>query len=99
MQRFLFEITDGEAGRDDSLAVDLFIDAGEYAEQRRLARAVQTDDANLRAVEVGKVDVFEDRLLVVKLTDADHGIDDFVWFSAHKCGRQITQREVQSQTR
>ena len=28
-QRFLFEITDGVARRDDRLAVDLFVDAGE----------------------------------------------------------------------
>ncbi len=56
---------------------------GEYAQQGRFAGAVQADHANLRAVKIGKVDVFEDRLLVVKLADADHGIDDFVWFSAH----------------
>jgi hypothetical protein len=82
-QRFLFEIADGVAGRDHRLAVDLFVDAREDAQQRRLARAVETDDADLRAVEVGKIDVFEDRLLVVELADADHRIDDFVWFSAH----------------
>jgi hypothetical protein len=28
------------------------------------------------------MDVFENGLLVIKLTDADHGIDDFV-FSGH----------------
>ena len=63
--------------------LNLLVDPGEYAEQRRLAGAVQSDYANLRAVKIGKVDIFEDRLLVVKLADADHGIDDFVWFSAH----------------
>jgi hypothetical protein len=38
---------------------------------------------NRRAIEIGKIDVFEDGLLVIELTDADHGIDDFVWFSGH----------------
>ena len=82
-QRLLFEIADGIAGRDHGFAVNFFVDAGEYAQQGRLARSVQADDANLRAVEVRKVDVFEDRLLIVKLADADQGINNFVWFSAH----------------
>ena len=54
----------------------------EYAQQRRPARPIQPNDANLRAIEIGKIDVFEDGLLVIELTDADHGIDDFV-FSGH----------------
>ncbi len=33
---------------------------------------------NLRAIETGKIDVFEDGFLVIELTDADHGVDDFV---------------------
>ena len=61
-QRFLFEIADGEARRDDGLAVKVFVDAREDAQQRRLARAIEADDANLRAVEIGKIDVFQDRL-------------------------------------
>src|SRR6266850_6418493 len=82
-QRFLFQITNGKAWRDNGLAIDLLVNAGEYAQQRRLARTIQTDHANLRAVEIGKVDVFKDRLLVVKLADADHRINNFVGFSAH----------------
>src|ERR1051325_985254 len=39
-QGLLLEIADGVAGRDDGLAVDLFIDASEYAEQGRLARSI-----------------------------------------------------------
>src|SRR6266852_4675527 len=66
------------------------VDAGEYAQERRLARAIEPDDANLRAIEIGKIDVFEDGLLVIELTDADHGIDDFV-FSGHGLSPQITE--------
>ena len=59
-QRFLFEIANGKTWRDDCLAIDVLIDAGEYAQQRRLARTVQTDNADLRAVKVGKINVFQD---------------------------------------
>src|SRR5256885_10951826 len=54
--------------------------AGQDAQQRRLAGAVQADDADLRAIKVGEVDVLEDLLLSMELGDADHGIDDLVGF-------------------
>src|SRR6185436_16196789 len=94
-QWFLFEITDGETRRDDCFTVEVFVDAREYAEQGRLARAVQADDADLCAVEVGEIDVFENRLLVVKLADADHGINDFVWFSAHNVQIKTSHSKAQ----
>ena len=44
------------------------------------SRAVQAQHADLRAVEIGQVDVLQDRLLVMELPHADHGIDDLVRF-------------------
>ena len=78
--RLLLEEADGVAGREHGLAEEVLVDAGEDAQQRDLARAVQTDDADLRAVEIGEVDVLEDLLLAVELRDADHRVDDLVWF-------------------
>jgi hypothetical protein len=54
--------------------------AGQDAQQRRLAGAVEAEDPDLRAVEIGEVDVFEDLLLPVELRDTDHRVDDLVWF-------------------
>jgi hypothetical protein len=71
------------AGRQHGLADELFVRAREYAQQRTLARAVQADDADLRAVKVREVDVFEDGLLVVKLADADHRVNNFIGDAAH----------------
>jgi hypothetical protein len=76
----------------------IFVDAGENAQQRRLARAVEPDDANLRAIELGEIDVFENGLLVIELTDTDHGIDDFV-FSGHGLTPALTACKSSSQER
>ncbi len=62
------------------------IDAGQDAQQRTFAGSVQADDADLRAVEIGEVDVLEDRFLVVILADSDHRVDDFVRNCAHVGG-------------
>jgi hypothetical protein len=74
-----------EPGRIWALTVSTFdfVHTAQHMEQGRFARSIEADHANLRAVEIGEVDVFEDGLLVVVLADADHGIDNFVWFSGH----------------
>src|SRR6266498_1991544 len=54
--------------------------SGKSSLLRILAGSVQADDADLRAVKVGEVDVLEDLLLSMELGDTDHGIDDFVGF-------------------
>ncbi len=40
--------------------------------------SVEADHADLGAVEIGKIDVLKNGLLVVVFTDADHRIDNFV---------------------
>jgi len=83
-QRFLLQIADRIARRENGLAVKLLVHARQNAQQRRFARAVETDHADLGSIEIGKVNVFENRPLVVIFADADHRIDNFVWFSAHE---------------
>ena len=85
--RLLLEEADGVAGREDGLAEEVAVDAGQDAQQRRLPRSVQTDDADLRAIEIGEIDVFEDLLFSMELGDADHGIDDFVGLGLGHRGR------------
>src|SRR5581483_9233098 len=73
----LLEHADGVAGREDGLADEVLVLPGEDAQQRRLARSVETDHADLRAVEIGEVDVFQNLFgLAVELRDTDHRIDD-----------------------
>ena len=81
-QRFLLQIADGITRRENRLAVDLLVHARHDAQQRRFARAVEPDHADLGAIEIGEIDVFQDGALVVVLADADHRIDNFVGFSA-----------------
>jgi hypothetical protein len=76
-QRFLFEIADGVAGGEDGLAGEVLVDAGQDAQQRTLARAVEAEDADLGAVIVRELDLFEDRYFVVKFAHADHGVNYF----------------------
>ena len=45
--------------------------------------SVQSEDADLCSVEIRKVDVFEDRLLVVVFAHSYHGVDNLVRFTAH----------------
>ncbi len=82
--RLLFENSDGVARRNHDFAHELLVHASHDPEERALARAVQAQDADLGAVEVGKVDVLQHRLLVVKLAHPHHGVDDLVRFS-HNC--------------
>ena len=81
--RLLFEEADREARRNSRLALKFLIDAGEYPQQRTLSGTVQSDDADLRAIEIRQVDVLEDSFLVVVLADSNHGVDDFVGNCAH----------------
>src|SRR5262249_2946317 len=81
--RLLLEKSDRVARGNGRLALKILIDGRENAEQRALSRTVQSNDSDLRAVEVRKVDVFEDSFLVVILADPDHGVDNFVWYRAH----------------
>src|ERR1051326_1562244 len=69
----------------------ILIDASQNAQQRRLSRSVESNNSNLGAIEIREVDIFQDRLLVIELTDADHGINDFVWLSRHNLDSEITQ--------
>jgi len=55
--RFLFEKADGQSGRDHGLAHELRVHAGQDAQQRALARAVQPEHPDLGAVEIGQRDV------------------------------------------
>jgi hypothetical protein len=74
--RFLFEKTDGEAGRNRRAALEFLIDAGENPKQRTLSGSIQADDADFRAVKIGKVDVLKNGFLVVVLADSNHGVDE-----------------------
>ena len=82
-RRLLGQVVDGVAFGENGLALVLPVDAGEDAQQRTLARAVQAEHADLGAVEVGQGDVFEDLLLVVLLAHFDHRVDDLVRFAGH----------------
>ena len=78
--RLLLEIADRVALRKNDLAVKIFVGARDDPQQATIFPPVQTEHADLRPVKKRKVDVLEDRLLVVKLTDLDHRKDDLVWF-------------------
>src|SRR5205085_8837114 len=83
------EKSDRVSGREDGFAEEVAIGAGENAKQRRFSRSVQTDHADLRAVEIGEIDVFEDLLLSVKLRDTYHRVDDFVRFGLRHSARIV----------
>ena len=80
----LLEVADRVTGREDHLALVVLVDSGDDLHERRLARAVQTDDADFGAVEEREVDVVQDLFLVGEgLADPDHRKDDF--FVCHVC--------------
>src|SRR6476620_3045250 len=72
---FLQQEPDRVPRRQHGLAEVVLVFAGQDAQQRRLAGSVQADDADLRAIEIGEVDVLEDLFLSMELRDADHGVD------------------------
>src|SRR5207302_9985069 len=97
------------AERENRLANEFFINTGKNSQQRAFARTVETKHADLRAVEVREINIFEDGLLVVILADADHRVDNFVGNSAHfflvdhrccargpKCKGYVTARAMRS---
>ena len=56
--RLLFEHTDGEREIGNHFALEFLVHAGDDPEEGGLARAVQTEDADLGAVEKGEINVF-----------------------------------------
>jgi hypothetical protein len=61
--RLLFEVPDRHVGHRNRLAVDIGVDAGHDAQQRRLAGAVEAEDADLRARQEAERNVLEDLTL------------------------------------
>jgi hypothetical protein len=57
--------------RDLALAHELGIEASQDFQQRRFARAVGTDHADVRAVKEGEIDILKDGLLLVLLGNVD----------------------------
>ena len=78
--RVLRQVTHGVAGREYHFALVVVVEAGNDFHQRRLTRAVQTDDADFCAVEKAEVDVFENLLVVLLdgLRESDHRKNDFL---------------------
>ena len=76
--RLLLQEADGKARGEDRLPDKIRIDAGQDPEQRALARTVQAQDADLRPVEIGEINVLQDRLFLIDLAHSNHGVDDFV---------------------
>lgn len=76
--RFLLEIADRVSGRKDDFALKVLVYSGDDFHQRRLARPVQADDADLRAVEKRQVNVVQYLFLVREsLADPHHREYDF----------------------
>ena len=75
--RLLRQVADGGAIGEPGVAAELLVDAGHDAEQRRLARAVRAEDADLGVRVEGEVDVLEDLLAPgIGLGQALHVIDE-----------------------
>ena len=66
-RRLLLQVAHGVARREDGLAEESLSTPAMILQQRAFARAVEAEHADLRAVEIGQVDVLEDRLFVVAL--------------------------------
>ncbi|MNS65190.1 hypothetical protein D3C72_983420 [compost metagenome] len=74
--RFLRQVADVQARHGDGFAFDLFIDASHDLQQRRLARAVQAQHADLGARKKRKRDITQNLPLGRHdLADAVHGVD------------------------
>ena len=74
-RRLLLEHADGRAGVEDRVAVVGVVEPGHDLEQRRLAGAVGSDDADLGAVQEREGDVVEDDLVAVGLAHVAQGED------------------------
>ncbi len=74
--RLLLEDADGGLRIEEGLAVAGLIEPGHDLENRRLARAVGSDDADLRAVVEAHGDVIEDDLVTVRLAHLLHRVNE-----------------------
>ncbi len=81
--RLLLQIAHRVSGGKNGLPQKFIIHTGENFQKRAFARTVQTDHADLRAVEIRKINVLQHGFLVVNLADSDHGVDDFVSLIGH----------------
>jgi len=70
--RFLREHADGVARLEMNVPVELPVEAGEDSQERTLARAVEAQHADLRAVKERQADVSDDLLPLDRLRDANH---------------------------
>ncbi|MGY3651612.1 hypothetical protein ACVWW2_006903 [Bradyrhizobium sp. LM4.3] len=82
--RLLFEIADAGALGDPGLAVVLLVEAGHDLEQRRLARAVDTEDADLGVRVERQMDVIEHLAGRVALGQALHKVDELARHRSRK---------------
>ena len=85
--RLLLEVTNGIAGRNSRLTLELLIHTGQDPKQGALTRPIEPDDTDLGAVEVRQIDVLEDSFLVVELAYSNHGVNDFIGSGAQKLAR------------
>ena len=77
------QVADAGALGDPGLAGELLVDAGHDLEQRRLARAVDADHADLGVRVEGQLDVLQDLLAAgIGLGQALHVIDELA--AVHK---------------
>ena len=75
--RLLRQVADAGALGDPALAVQVLVDAGHDAQQRRFARAVDAEHADLGVGIEGQMDVVEDLLAArIGLGEAVHVIDE-----------------------
>ena len=82
--RVLLEVAHRVAGREDNFALIVFVESGDDLEQGGFAGAIESDDANLGAIEEGEVDVFQHLFLGREgFAHAHHREDDFLVVS-HK---------------
>ena len=74
--RLLLQVSDRQLGERFGLALDLRIDAGHDAQQRRFARTVEAEDSDLRTGQKAEGDVLENLALRRDdLADAVHGVN------------------------
>src|SRR5262249_4882749 len=82
--RLLLQETDGVAGRNSGLALKVLLHGGKDLQERTLSRTVEADHANLGAIKIGEIDVFEYSLLIVELVYSNHGVNDFIGNRTHE---------------
>ncbi len=73
--RFLGDVPDGDAGGGLGMTLEVAVFGGHDPQERALAGAVGTQDADLGAGKEGQGDVLEDLFLAVHLVQVVHGED------------------------